>query len=172
MLSFYERFPIDNDHGEPLTREQCKLEGTWGKRIFIHTIFSIIGISRQNIIFTKVCIQASAKVEIISCCWSLSIDVSTCAFFYFIHSPLYRNAEYLSEQLEKHLSKEQLIQLAIQLECFPYRDDENTCVDDSLLLECIVNRIVFYPWKYETFYVSSLYDMQLTRPILLHEKFY
>jgi len=119
MLSFYERFPIDNDHGEPLTREQLLLE--YHDRI----------LSLQKFVFKQV-----PKLK------SLAV----------VGASQLTNAEYLSEQLEKHLSKEQLIQLAIQLECFPYRDDENTCVDDSLLLECIVNRIVFYPWKYETFY--------------------
>ncbi|GJQ15923.1 hypothetical protein GpartN1_g7714.t1 [Galdieria partita] len=117
MLYFYERFPIDNDNGEPLSREELLFE--YHDRI----------LSLQKWIFRQV-----PKLKELTVLGASQLT----------------NADYLSNQLSK-LSEQQLIELAVELECLPYRG-ANICVDSSLVLSCIVERISFYPWKYETFH--------------------
>ncbi|GJD07215.1 Intron-binding protein aquarius [Galdieria sulphuraria] len=117
MLYFYKRFPIDNDNGEPLTREELLLE-------YHDKILSL-----QKWIFKHV-----PKLKELAVVGASQLT----------------NTDYLSSQLYT-LTEKQLIQLAIELECLPYRG-ENIQVDSSLLVACIVDQVSFYPWKYETFY--------------------
>lgn len=118
---------------------------------------SIVGISRQNFVSPEMVVETSTGIEIFDCPRSIPIDVSNLFVLSTDATETYfRNAEYLSNQLKTNLSEQQLVSIATELQCMPFRG-ENTRVDSSLVLECIVDRVCFYPWKYETFYVSDIF---------------